>query len=584
MTSYFTQLPIKKLFFAFALLFFTFSLASSAEAATLSLSPATGVYQANGTFSVRVMVNTNGQAVNAADGTLSFNPRELSVTAVSRSSSIFNLWVTEPTFSNSAGTISFSGGSPTGYTGSAGAIMTITFRAAGAGAPRVSFTGGSVLANDGKGTNVLTAMNGGSYTIQAATIAPTPEVIEYVAPANTPAAPQVVSTTHADTNAWYAQKTAELTWNVPSGVTSVRTLLDQSPSTIPTKVYDEPISSISLPDLPEGASYFHIQFRNADGWGKVTHYKMAVDTEKPISFTIESTENSDLGNPQPTLKLKVVDVTSGIGRYLVKIDAAEPFEFIDKNASNTIALPSLLPGYHTVIIEAFDRAANSLIATYALTIEAFARPVFTEYPTEVSETVIPVIKGKTKPGATVEVSLQKIGNAVSLYTVQSDEHGTFTFIPEARFSLGVYELSAIATDSYGAKSERSEVIRIAVQQSGFIRIGSLLINVLSVVIPLLGLIALLVLGFWLLYLSWRRFRTKVGAESTEALEILHREFNALQQKLREYETSLTETRKTKKLSKVEMAMLEHFDKALQTSEQAVEKEIMDVKKLTDRRK
>jgi len=49
----------------------------------------------------------------------------------------------------------------------------------------------------------------------------------------------------------------------------MRTLLDESPSTIPTKVYETPIHGITLEDLPQGVSYFHIQFRNSDGWGMI---------------------------------------------------------------------------------------------------------------------------------------------------------------------------------------------------------------------------------------------------------------------------------------------------------------------------
>ena len=74
---------------------------ATSYAATLSLSPNTGVYPVNSTFSVSVSVAPDGKSINAAEGTLSFNPRELSVVSVNRSSSIFNLWVTEPTFSNS---------------------------------------------------------------------------------------------------------------------------------------------------------------------------------------------------------------------------------------------------------------------------------------------------------------------------------------------------------------------------------------------------------------------------------------------------------------------------------------------------
>lgn len=559
-----------------------FSTVSLAEAASLYLSPATGVYQSGGTFTARVMVNTSAQSINAADASLSYNPSELSVVSVNRVGSIFNLWVTEPTFSNATGKISFSGGLPSGYSGSAGNVMTVTFRAVGSGLAKVNFSTGSVLANDGRGTNVLTSMNGGTYTIQAASTEPVPEVIEYVAPANTPAAPNVVSSTHPDTSSWYKAKTAELSWEVPSGVTSMRTLLDNSPSTIPTKVYESPIRSISLPDLPEGESYFHIQFKNEDGWGKVRHYRLGVDSERPTSFEITQPEDNDFSNPEQTLYLEVEDETSEVLKYKIKIDNNEPYEFVDESGSSTVTLPSLEPGYHTVIIEAFDQADNSIIGSYSFTIQAFDRPIFTEYPTQLNEEVVPVIKGVTRPNSSVEVSLQKIGGEPTIYKISSDEGGNFIFIPDGTLTQGVYELSAVATDSFGALSERSEIIKIAVQQPGYVRIGSLVVSIFSIAIPLLALLIFGGFSLWYLFMYLARFRKRVGKESKEALEILHREFSNLQTILREQEAELQNSRKTRKLTKAEADMVEAFDRALQSSQAAVEKEIEDVEELSNK--
>jgi hypothetical protein len=563
-------------------LFGIFFSASVVSAASLNVSPSTRVYTSNSTFTVRVVVNSAGAPINAAEGTLTFNPRELSVVSVNRSSSIFNLWVAEPAFSNSAGTVSFSGGLPSGYTGAAGTIMSVTFRTIGSGNARVNFSNASVLANDGRGTNVLSGMNGGNYTIQAASRAPAAEqvIVEYVAPANTPAVPAITSGTHGDSSLWYVSDEAVLNWNLPPGVTAVRTLLDTSPTTVPTRVYETPINSITLSDLPEGISYFHLQFRNADGWGRIAHYRLAVDSERPTAITINQAPDTDLNNPEQVLVIVVEDESSPIERFKIQIDDQEPFEFIQTSASNTITLPALLPGYHVVIIEAFDKAGNSIIGNYSFNIEAFEAPTFTEYPSEINEEVIPVIKGLTRPNATVEIILKRVGAEPVTYQVQSDEAGVFTFIPDGRFSSGVYELTARATDSYGAVSNLSAVIKIAVQQPGFIRIGSLLVSILSVIIPLIILTVFTVLGSWYLIGYLRRFRRKVGIESTEALEILRREFSSLQSELRHQESLMAESRKTKKLTKAESDMIEVLDMALQSSQRKVEKEIQDVAQLT----
>lgn len=557
-----------------------FSSFAFAEAATLSLSPSTGVYAANGSFTVAVRVNTDGQSINAAEGTLSFNPRELSVVSVNRSGSIFNLWVTEPTFSNSAGTINFSGGLPSGYSGSVGSIMNITFRAAGAGTARVSFTNGSVLANDGRGTNVLTAMNSGTYTIQAQSETPKAEIIEYVAPANTPAAPSIVSSTHGDPKAWYKSNEAVLSWNLPSGVTAVRTLLDGNQTSVPTKVYDDPIKTITLKDLPQGESYFHIQLRNSDGWGRVTHYRLAVDSVNPESITISQPDNADLSNPKQTLIVKVKDETSAVTRYKVKVDAGEPFDYLDETGSSTISLPELAPGYHTVIVEAFDQAGNSIVGTHSFTIVSFTKPTFTEYPSQINEEVIPVIKGLTKPNSKIDVFVGRVGSESTAYQVVSDASGEFVFIPEGRFSDGVYEIYAQATDEYGAMSDVSDTIRIAVQQPGFLRIGSMLVDVLSVIVPLIVLVFVLIFGTWYLFTYLRRFRRSVRVESFEALEILHREFSSLQKTLRDQELAMIESRKSRKLTKAESDMIGVLDNALLSAQSNVEKEIEDVTELT----
>ena len=555
---------------------------SVAFAATLSLSPSTGVYQAGGTFTARVSVNSSGVAINASDATLKFDTAQLSVISVSKGT-IFNIWTQEPSFSNSAGTISFGGGAtPPGYTGSAGAIISVVFQAKAAGTGRVSFTNGSVLANDGRGTNVLTTMNGGTYTIQAATTAPTPEVItEYVPPANTPAAPVISSVTHPDPAEWYKKTTAELTWQLPSGITGVRTLLDGSQYTVPTKVYENPIRSISLEDLPQGESYFHVQFRNADGWGKVTHYRLAVDTEKPTELSIRQPEPIDVSNPIQTLLVSAIDATSPVRDYKVKVGGREPFTVTLETASGTIELPAVDPGYHTVVVEAFDAAGNSIVGTYAFTVEAFDRPVFTDYPTELSAGVIPVIKGQTRAHSTVVVTLTRLGTEPVTYEVVADDTGAFTFIPESSFETGVYELTAVATDTFGAKSAVSDAIRIAVQEAGYVRIGGIVVSFLSVLVPTL---ALLLLTLLLVVWFWRRMqslRQSVRVESSEAIGALQEEFTTLEHELKTQEAELRAARKTKKLTKAEATLFQSVRRTMAAAQTHIKDEITDVKDLTD---
>ena len=568
--------------------------AAHTEAASLTLSPGSGNYAPGATFTVRLAVNCQGKSINAADGTIKFDPAQLTVVSATRSGSIFNLWVTEPTFSNSAGTVTFSGGLPSGYTGSGGNIMSVTFRAKGSGTTKISVTGASVLANDGQGTNVLSSSGSASFTIQAAAPAPTTptptpaapaeeerEVVEYTPPANTPGAPKVTSSTHTDQNAWHQSTQATLSWDVPAGVTGVRTLLDDRASSVPNKVYDSPISTINL-DLDEGVSYFHVQFRNTDGWGKVSHYRLAIDSQKPTGISISQSDDIDRNAPEQKFIVTVDDETSEVLRFKVQLDDNEPFEFKKETKDSSIPVGGLTPGYHTITFEGFDEAGNSIIGTHSFTIEAFEAPVFTEVPTEINSQVIPVIKGTTRPNATVDITLTTNGSETQTYQVKSDETGAFTFIPDARFKDGIYELTARAIDEYGAQSTVTEPVKIAVQQPGYIRIGFFLVSVLSVIIPLIVLVGLAVAATWYMVLYLRKLRRKIRIESVEALDILRREFRGLETELQRHEEALTGSRKTKKLTAAEQTMIVSMKQMLHTAEKNVEKEMLDVTELTNR--
>jgi len=73
-----------------------------------------------------------------------------------------------------------------GYTGPNGSIVKIVFRAIAAGSAAVEFVNGSVLANDGNGTNILDGMVGATYTM---TVAPPPPASPPAAAVDTSAAP-----------------------------------------------------------------------------------------------------------------------------------------------------------------------------------------------------------------------------------------------------------------------------------------------------------------------------------------------------------------------------------------------------------
>jgi hypothetical protein len=135
-------------------------------AATLSYSPASGSYTVGKTFTVGIYAGSADQAMNAASGVVSFPPDKLQVVSISKAGSIFSVWVQEPSYSNTVGTVSFEGIilNP-GYKGASGKILTVTFKVKAAGTASITFSSSSALANDGLGTNILKGIGTAKFVL-----------------------------------------------------------------------------------------------------------------------------------------------------------------------------------------------------------------------------------------------------------------------------------------------------------------------------------------------------------------------------------------------------------------------------------
>ena len=164
-----------------------FLLPGVTRAATLAISPASGTYKVGDVFTVDVVVSSYTQSMNAVSGTISYPKDDLSIVGISKNNSILSTWLppgaTGPTYSTSAGTISFEGVLIGGYTGGPKTVFTTTFKVKKAGTAKLSFKNGTVLANDGKGTDLTQALKPGSYKLALAT---TPAVTGSVKNTKTP--------------------------------------------------------------------------------------------------------------------------------------------------------------------------------------------------------------------------------------------------------------------------------------------------------------------------------------------------------------------------------------------------------------
>lgn len=375
------------------------------EAANVAISPSSGTYSQGQSFTVTVQTNPQGQSVNAVEAKLSFDNTKLSVVNVSKTGSVFSLWTTEPTFSNTAGTIDFGGGSPSPFSARSN-LITVTFRAVAEGTASVSVSSASVLAADGLGTDVYTSPSNASFTISGAT---EPEPVPTSEPetptkededdnttitfGDPPRAPEAGSTVFLDEDTWYATKIGVFTWDVPFDVDAIALDIATSSDHEPREVYKPPIEQISLNAdlLTDGIQYLSLQYKNQVDWGAILNRKIMIDTIPPEAFEI----NVRAANSQtafPLLRFEADDTTSGIEKYDLEIvGEGEPIEITPDEAKLGYLLGELEDGTYTVVVTAYDKAGNTTVSNKAVLITAGWTP-----PVEVviESTIWDFFKGK----------------------------------------------------------------------------------------------------------------------------------------------------------------------------------------------
>lgn len=378
--------------FIIALFACSFSIAFAAD---VLVTPSTGSYSTGQTFTATLQVDPAGDSVNAVEAKLSFDTSVLSVVSVSKTGSVFSLWTTEPEFSNTAGTITFGGGSPTPFS-SRSTLLSVTFRATAEGAGAVSFTSASALAADGLGTDVLEDSIGANYTIAAAT---TPTPVETPTPVQTPAeqpteaddvaiafgdpprAPEVGSQAFLDPDLWYSITEGVFTWELPFDVSDMALEIATSSDNVPETVIDPPIEEFSVNSdiVSDGIQYLSIRFKNQVGWGAVTNRQIKIDTTPPKPFDIKVQAGTSPSS-FPLLVFEAEDETSGIDYYELSIADKEPVDVTPDEARLGYLLKELEDGTYTVKIIAYDMAGNSIESTMPVLITAGWLP-----PTDVVE-------------------------------------------------------------------------------------------------------------------------------------------------------------------------------------------------------
>lgn len=554
----------------------------NAAGATLFVSPATGSYDVGKNFTVKVLINSGGGVgINAGEGSLKYDSSALLVTAVSKGSSIFNLWTTEPTYSNTAGTITFGGGSPSSYKGTAGEVFSVTFSAKKAGDTNVTFTSGTILAADGKGTNIFAGFGNAKYTLKEAVKKEEPKKEEVKKETPTtqvsdnsgllPPLPEITSKTHQETTVWYPNNKPEFIWKLLPDLVGISYVIDNKATTDPGTTMENVVESKIFENTKDGEWYFHLKYKNKAGWSQSAHRKFMVDVTPPESFSITVDTGGDTTNPAPRLRFRTKDVASGIDRYTVKVDNKLEQVKPEEVEKGYYQLTPLEPGERKIEIIAIDKANNTASSSAMFVIDPLRAPIISSIPKLITKSEDLVIQGTSfYPRVTVKIYISSGKNDPEEFTTKTDDSGNWSYFHNSRLVKGNYDIWAKVVDDRGAQSLNSTKNLLTLQSPSLIdQFGIWIILVLLIIIMLLSL--------YIHYLKKNFFeeKTRIKSETTEVKMKLGKIFAALREEVDEL---MQMADKKPGLSESERRVKEKLQESLDISEEFINKEVEDVEK------
>jgi hypothetical protein len=247
------------------------------------------------------------------------------------------------------------------------------------GTGTVSVSEASVLAADGRGTDVYNNSTNASYTVTASSVptptpTPTPTQAEPVVEeqndsdeaiifGDPPRQPEVGSPIFLDPDVWYSQTDGVFAWTLPFDVDAVAVEISNDPDNIPQdnedSIIDPPVEefSVSSKNITDGVQYVSVNFQNQVGWGAVTNRRLQIDTTVPEPFAIR-VQAGNSPSSFPLLQFEANDVTSGIDYYDMTIASNEPIRVTPDEARLGYLLKELEDGTYTVKVVATDMAGN----------------------------------------------------------------------------------------------------------------------------------------------------------------------------------------------------------------------------------
>jgi hypothetical protein len=323
---------------------------------SLSLFPESDVFSLTSSGRVAVKINTGGEAINAVQLNLKFDPSIVKIQEIVMEDSICNKnFIIEKKIDNDSGEAHISCGlSSPGFQGNNGNVAELIFSPQTEGEFALEFLDGTrVLANDGLGTNVLRFFENGNFRVIDFDKQKEAASSEQGLISSLTKRPIVFSSSHPNQERWSKEKEVVFYWPIITAGDYIYSL-DNDPNGTPNPSNVVKNNLLSLTIQTDGVYYFHLAARNKARIGPEANYKIKIDNTAPDMPTIKIDKPITQRGETTRFEFASFDKDSGLqNNFYYSLDSGT---FLPVGASLSTSFDSI--GQHKITVRAFDNAGN----------------------------------------------------------------------------------------------------------------------------------------------------------------------------------------------------------------------------------
>ena len=308
---------------------------------TIGLVPDSDLFSIEKEQRIAIQITTGGEAINAAEATILFDPALVNVEDILMVNSFCDQgFILEKHIDNAAGSARIACGKPNGFIGERAILADLIVQPLRTGKLTLQFGDETrVFAHDGLGTDVLRSAVNGTYQIIGS------ENAEQ-------RTPLLFSRTHPNSARWYNKKNIRIDWSAADEDRGLIYVFNQIPRDHSDQ-HEAPRGGIDLAVENDGVYYFHLFY---PGFERSHFHKMIrIDTTPPALPIIRSSATNVKAGEVVRFDFESQeDDLSGIQKnFYVQFDGGLWLPTLPQ-----MYVPFLEAGEHTVVLRVFDNAEN----------------------------------------------------------------------------------------------------------------------------------------------------------------------------------------------------------------------------------